>query len=65
MFKFVSVLDGDFLMTYDDDEEVRRWAKEHRFDVCEIQMRSSHHKVMTELLIGRNLDWVREFQRGS
>jgi DNA adenine methylase len=59
LFDLAGKLCGDFLMTYDDAPEVRSLALQHRFDVQTIPMKSTHHAVMMELLIGRNLDWAR------
>lgn len=47
-------------MTYDDAEGVRDLARKHGFDMQEISMKNTHHAKMTELLIGRDLDWVRK-----
>ncbi len=55
LFRVASTLIGDFLMTYSNDERVRRLALRHNFDVREIAMRNSHHIKKTELLIGRDL----------
>ncbi len=46
-------------MTYEDDPFVRALAKRHGFDICAVAMKNTHHARMTELLIGRNLDWLR------
>jgi len=59
LFRLVSRTHGDFLMTYDNVEEVRTMAKEHNFDTEAIAMKNTHHAKLTELLIGRNLDWIR------
>lgn len=59
LFQIVDTLEGDFLMTYDDAEELRRLARRYSFDIQPVTMKSSHHAAMTELLIGRNLDWAR------
>jgi DNA adenine methylase len=58
LFDYVSHLRGDFLITYDDAEEVRALARHHNLDTRLIPMKNTHHAKMTELLIGRNLDWV-------
>ena len=58
LFRVTSTLAGDFLMTYDNDPIVYQLAQQYNFDTHEIMMKSSHHANMTELLIGRNLDWV-------
>lgn len=59
LFKVTSKIKGDFLMTYDDAEGVRDLARQHGFDMETVAMKSTHHAKMIELLIGRNLDWVR------
>jgi len=58
LFRLTAQLSSDFLMTYDDVEEVRDLARQHNFDVRAVIMKNAHHARMTELLIGRNLDWV-------
>jgi len=55
LFRVASTLTDDFLMTYSNDERVRKLALRHNFDVQEIAMRNNHHIKKTELLIGRNL----------
>jgi len=65
LFGIASRLRGDFLMTYSSDNTVRELAEQHQFDVEEIPMRSSHHVKMSELLIGRDLTWVRRLQGGT
>ncbi len=59
LFDIVAQLAGDFLMTYDNTEEVFALAKSHNFDTKAVAMKNTHHARMTELLIGRNLDWIR------
>jgi DNA adenine methylase len=58
LFKIMGTVKGDFLMTYDDADGVRELALKHRFETKLIAMKNTHHAKMTELLIGRNLDWV-------
>ncbi|MGH3089769.1 MAG: DNA adenine methylase [Rubrobacteraceae bacterium] len=58
LFETASRLSGDFLMTYDNDEQIRSLAAEHDFDTREIAMKNTHHAKMTELLIGRDLSWA-------
>ncbi len=45
-------------MTYDDTLEVRNWSNFYGFKVRNVGMKNTHNTKMTELLIGRNLDWV-------
>jgi DNA adenine methylase len=59
LFKIADTLVGDFLMTYSNDERVRKLAQRHGFDVQSVAMKSTHHAKMTELLVGRDLDWAR------
>ncbi|MFB2924074.1 MULTISPECIES: DNA adenine methylase [Aerosakkonema] len=59
LFRLASAIAGDFLMTYDNTEEVRQLAQKHGFDTQAVAMKNTHHAKMTELLIGRNLDWCR------
>ncbi len=59
LFRLATKIKGDFLMTYDDAGEVRALAAKYRFETRLIAMNNTHHATMTELLIGRNLDWVR------
>lgn len=59
LFKIANGLVGDFLITYDDAEEVRELARNYNFDMQTIAMKNTHHSTMQELLIGRNLDWIR------
>lgn len=58
LFKKVSRVSGDFLMTYDDAEEVRALALKYRFETRLVAMSNKHHAKMNELLIGRDLSWV-------
>jgi DNA adenine methylase len=59
LFKLISAVAGDFLMTYDDADGVRDLAGKYGFDLELVAMKNTHHAEMTELLIGRNLDWAR------
>jgi DNA adenine methylase len=60
LFSLCEALRGDFLMTYDNAEEVRTLAGRHGFVTCPIAMNNTHHAEMTELLIGRDLRWTGE-----
>ncbi len=59
LFEIASQLRGDFLMTYDDTDEVRSLAHLHNFDMQAVAMKSTHHAKMQELLIGKDLNWLR------
>ncbi|MBN2005384.1 MAG: DNA adenine methylase [Anaerolineae bacterium] len=57
LFKISGRLAGDFLMTYSNDNDVQNLARKYNLVMKEISMKNTHHAKMTELLIGRNLDW--------
>jgi DNA adenine methylase len=59
LFRVTAAAKGDFLLTYDNAGPVRELAKRFGFDTQEVPMKNTHHTVMNELLIGRNLSWVR------
>lgn len=59
LFSLTSKLSGDFLMTYDATPEIANLARCYGFDVEYVAMKNTHHAEMNELLIGRNLDWIR------
>ena len=60
LFALCESLRGDFLMTYDNADEVLELAKRHGFETKAVPMKNTHHAEMAELLIGRNLDWVED-----
>lgn len=60
LFSQCEMLQGDFLMTYDNAEEVISLAKKHGFKTKTVAMKNTHHAEMNELLIGRNLRWVED-----
>ncbi|GGG65266.1 DNA adenine methylase [Edaphobacter dinghuensis] len=59
LFQIAAGVAGDFLMTYDNAGGVQELARKHNFDLEPVSMKNTHHAEMTELLIGRDLDWVR------
>lgn len=60
LFSVCEKLSGDFLMTYDNAPEVVALAYKHGFQAKAVPMKNTHHAEMSELLIGRNLDWVED-----
>jgi DNA adenine methylase len=58
LFDAAKTIKGDFLMTYDDAEGVRKLAQERGFNLELIAMKNTHHAKMTELLIGKDVSWV-------
>jgi DNA adenine methylase len=59
LFEATANVRGNFLMTYDDTQEIRDLAQRHGYDTETVPMKSTHHLLMKELLIARNLDWCR------
>jgi DNA adenine methylase len=55
LFRVSSRLRGDFLMTYSNDQTVRKLAQKYQLVMKEIAMKNTHHAKMTEMLIGRDL----------
>lgn len=52
LFDLASTVSGDFMMTYDNAESVRRMADQRGFAIHEVPMKNTHHAKMIELLIG-------------
>jgi DNA adenine methylase len=59
LFEIAQGLRGDFIMTYDNEPGAIELARRHNFDIEKVAMKNTHHAKMTELVIGRNLDWLR------
>jgi DNA adenine methylase len=60
LFKTLAAVKGDFLLTYDNTREIRDLAGEFGFEAETVSMKNTHHAKMTELIIGRDLSWLRE-----
>lgn len=58
LFRIVRNLRGDFLMTYDDVEEVRELTRLYNFDTRTVPTKNTHNAHSNELLIGPNLSWL-------
>ncbi len=58
LFTLCQSVKGDFLMTYDNAEEVKTMARKHGFQIRLIPMKNTHHATMEELVIGNNLSWM-------
>jgi DNA adenine methylase len=62
LFELAAKVQGDFLMTYDNDPEVVEMAEKHGFETSVVPMKNTHHAEMVELLIGKDLKWVKAKQ---
>jgi DNA adenine methylase len=58
LFSICRSIKGDFLITYDNADEVKAMAKQHGFQMRIIPMKNTHHATMGELVIGRDLTWM-------
>ena len=54
LFELMSKANGDFLMTYDDADEVRALARKYRFETRLVAMTNTHNTPLTEQLKGRD-----------
>jgi DNA adenine methylase len=64
LFGLVASLRGDALLTYDNTREIASLASEFDFETQAIAMKNTHHAKMTELLIGKDLAWLRKAANG-
>jgi DNA adenine methylase len=46
-------------MTYDNAQEIAELAAQHGLDTELVAMNNTHHATMNELLVGRELGWLR------
>lgn len=58
LFELANQFENNFLMTYDNSVEVLSFAEKYHFETKLIAMNNTHHAELSELLIGRNLNWV-------
>lgn len=65
LFRICESLTGDFLMTYDDADEVKAMVRRYGFQMCLIPMKNTHHAVVKELVIGRDLSSLDELTCAS
>ncbi|UZQ53534.1 DNA adenine methylase [Trichothermofontia sichuanensis B231] len=58
LFELANKLEGDFLMSYDNNQESQALAAHQGFTIKSISMKNTHHAEKKELLIGRDLSWL-------
>ena len=61
LFTTCESLQGDFLMTYDNADEVKAMARSHSFQMRLIPMTNTHHATLEELVVGKDLSWMDGF----
>lgn len=59
LFRIAATLNGSFLITYDNADEIRYLASASGFQIAEIPMKGTHHSEKTELLISNDLRWLK------
>ena len=63
LFELCASIKGDFIMTYDNTSEVKELSMQYGFQAKPISMKNTHHAAMTELVIGKDLNWMRGIDR--
>ncbi|NMA43133.1 MAG: DNA adenine methylase [Oligosphaeraceae bacterium] len=61
LFSLCRSIKGNFLMTYDNSEEVKAMARTHGFQMRLVPMNNTHHATMEELVIGKELSWMDQY----
>jgi len=59
LFAICEQIEGEFLMTYDNADEVIALAQKHHFETRLIPMKNTHHATMEELVIGKSFEWMK------
>lgn len=59
LFAAMAACRGDFLMSYDNTSEIVDLARKYGFEFEPVAMKNTHHAKMTELLIGKDLSWLK------
>lgn len=58
LLKAAAMLKGRFLLTYDDDPNIRRLVDKYQLPYTTVPMKTTHHLEKRELLISDNFDWL-------
>jgi len=58
LFDLASKTKGDFLITYDNDEEVVELASQRNMQMALIPMKNTHNTTMNELVICKDISWA-------
>lgn len=57
LFYLTSKIQGKFMLTYDDTEEIRALANKYHLAFRTIPMKTTHHLEKNEIIISDNFDW--------
>ncbi|MFW5870540.1 MAG: DNA adenine methylase [Candidatus Sumerlaeota bacterium] len=63
LFEKMAEFAGPFLMSYDNNSEIREMASEFGFECRPVSMKNTHHAKMKELLISKDIRWLDEFNQ--
>ncbi len=58
LFRELASVRGDVLLTYDNDPRIVELSRKYGFEIVAVSMKNTHHAVMNELLIGKDLAWA-------
>jgi DNA adenine methylase len=58
LFRLARAVRGSVLMTYDRADEILALAEEFGLQTAAVAMKNTHHARMTELLVGKTLNWL-------
>lgn len=58
LFKKLSQIKGNFLLTYDDSNIIFDLIKSHNFEYKKVLMSTTHHRKKFELLISKDISWL-------
>jgi DNA adenine methylase len=58
LFSLAGEIKGDFLMSYDNADEVQKMATKYGFETRAIPMKNTHHAELDELLVAKNFLWM-------
>jgi len=57
LFELTSKLQGKFMLTYDNTDEIRQLADKYNLQHKTIPMKTTHHLEKTEIIISDNFSW--------
>ncbi len=61
LFRIAKTVRGSFLITYDNSNEIKKLASANGFQIAQVPMKGTHHVEKTELVISKDLSWLRVF----
>lgn len=65
LFTLLQSVRGQVLLTYDNTREIALLAEEFGLETRAVAMKNTHHARMNELLVGKDLNWLRAAQASA